>query len=53
VTVNLEIQRTRSAAKLAAKLADIDGVVSVAAGDVNVPFVQTRCRSMNGSVGVL
>ena len=32
VTVNLEIQGTRSVAKLAAKLADIDGVVSVAAG---------------------
>jgi putative Mg2+ transporter-C (MgtC) family protein len=36
VTVALEIQGIRSVAKLAAKLADIDGVVSVNAGDVNV-----------------
>jgi putative Mg2+ transporter-C (MgtC) family protein len=36
VTVALEIQGVRSVAKLAAKLADIDGVVSVNAGDVNV-----------------
>jgi putative Mg2+ transporter-C (MgtC) family protein len=37
VTVALEIQGTRSVAKLAAKLADIAGVVSVNAGDVNIP----------------
>jgi putative Mg2+ transporter-C (MgtC) family protein len=37
VTVNMEIQGTRSVAKLAAKLAEINGVVSVNAGDVNVP----------------
>jgi putative Mg2+ transporter-C (MgtC) family protein len=36
VTVNLEIQGTRSVVKLAAKLAEISGVVSVNAGDVNV-----------------
>ena len=36
VTVNLEIQGTRSVAKLAAKLAEINGAVSVNAGDVNV-----------------
>jgi putative Mg2+ transporter-C (MgtC) family protein len=36
VTVALEIQGTGSISKLAAKLADIDGVVSVNAGDVNV-----------------
>jgi hypothetical protein len=36
VTVILEIQGTGSVSKLAAKLADIDGVVSVNAGDVNV-----------------
>jgi putative Mg2+ transporter-C (MgtC) family protein len=36
VTVALEIQGIRSVAKLAVKLADIDGVVSVNAGDVNV-----------------
>jgi putative Mg2+ transporter-C (MgtC) family protein len=35
-TVVLEIQGTASVSKLAAKLADIDGVVSVNAGDVNV-----------------
>jgi putative Mg2+ transporter-C (MgtC) family protein len=37
VTVTLEVQGTRSVAKLAAKLAEISGVVSVNAGDVNVP----------------
>jgi putative Mg2+ transporter-C (MgtC) family protein len=37
VTVALEIQGTRSVAKLAAKLAEIAGVVSVNAGDVNIP----------------
>jgi len=37
VTVALEIQGTRSVAKLAAKLAEINGVVSVNAGDANVP----------------
>jgi putative Mg2+ transporter-C (MgtC) family protein len=37
VTVSLEIQGTRSVSKLVAKLADIDGVVSVNARDVNVP----------------
>jgi hypothetical protein len=37
VTVALEVQGTRSVAKLAARLADIDGVVSVNAADVNVP----------------
>jgi putative Mg2+ transporter-C (MgtC) family protein len=36
VTVALEIQGTGSISKLASKLADIDGVVSVNAGDVNV-----------------
>jgi putative Mg2+ transporter-C (MgtC) family protein len=36
VTVALEIQGIRSVAKLAAKLADIDGVLAVNAGDVNV-----------------
>jgi hypothetical protein len=36
VTVALEIQGTGSVAKLASKLVDIDGVVSVNAGDVNV-----------------
>ncbi len=36
VTVTLEIQGIRSAAKLAAKLAEISGVVAVKAGDVNV-----------------
>ena len=36
VSVVLEVQGTRSIAKLAAKLADIDGVISVNAGDVNV-----------------
>jgi putative Mg2+ transporter-C (MgtC) family protein len=36
VTVLLEVQGTGSVSKLAAKLADIDGVVSVNAGDVNV-----------------
>ena len=35
VTVALEVQGTGSVAKLAAKLADIEGVVSVHAGDVN------------------
>jgi putative Mg2+ transporter-C (MgtC) family protein len=37
VTVVLEVQGTRSIAKLAAKLADIPGVTSVNATDVNVP----------------
>jgi putative Mg2+ transporter-C (MgtC) family protein len=37
VTVALEIQGIRSVAKLAAKLAEINGVVSVNAGDVNIP----------------
>jgi putative Mg2+ transporter-C (MgtC) family protein len=37
VTVALEVQGTRSIAKLAARLAEIDGVVSVNAADVNVP----------------
>ena len=37
VTVALEVQGTRSVAKLAAKLAEISGVVSVNAGDANVP----------------
>ena len=36
ITVALEVQGTGSVSKLAAKLADIDGVVSVNAGDVNV-----------------
>lgn len=36
VTVVLEIQGIASVTKLAAKLASIDGVVSVNAGDVNV-----------------
>jgi len=36
VTVALDVQGTGSVSKLAAKLADIDGVVSVNAGDVNV-----------------
>jgi putative Mg2+ transporter-C (MgtC) family protein len=36
VTVALEVQGIGSVSKLAAKLADIDGVVSVQAGDVNV-----------------
>jgi putative Mg2+ transporter-C (MgtC) family protein len=36
VTVALEVQGTGSVSKLASKLADIDGVVSVRAGDVNV-----------------
>jgi putative Mg2+ transporter-C (MgtC) family protein len=36
VTVSLDVQGTGSVSKLAAKLADIDGVVSVNAGDVNV-----------------
>jgi putative Mg2+ transporter-C (MgtC) family protein len=36
VTVALEVQGTGSVSKLAAKLADINGVVSVHAGDVNV-----------------
>lgn len=36
VTVALEVQGTRSIAKLAAKLADIPGVISVNATDVNV-----------------
>jgi putative Mg2+ transporter-C (MgtC) family protein len=36
VTVALEVQGTGSVSKLAAKLADIEGVVSVNAGDVNV-----------------
>lgn len=35
VTVALEVQGTGSISKLASKLADIDGVVSVHAGDVN------------------
>jgi putative Mg2+ transporter-C (MgtC) family protein len=35
VTVALEVQGTGSVAKLAAKLSDIEGVVSVHAGDVN------------------
>jgi putative Mg2+ transporter-C (MgtC) family protein len=35
VTVALEVQGTGSVAKLAAKLADVEGVVSVRAGDVN------------------
>jgi putative Mg2+ transporter-C (MgtC) family protein len=37
VTVALEIQGIRSVAKLVAKLAEINGVVSVNAGDVNIP----------------
>jgi len=37
VTVNVEIQGTRSVAKLVVKWAKINGVVSVNAGDVNVP----------------
>jgi putative Mg2+ transporter-C (MgtC) family protein len=37
VTVALEVQGTRSVAKLAARLADIDGVVSVNAADANIP----------------
>jgi putative Mg2+ transporter-C (MgtC) family protein len=36
VTVALEVQGTGSVSKLASKLADIEGVVSVNAGDVNV-----------------
>jgi putative Mg2+ transporter-C (MgtC) family protein len=37
VTVALEVQGTRSVARLAAKLADIPGVVRVNAGDSNIP----------------
>src|SRR6202453_814318 len=37
VTVALEVQGTRSVAKLVARLAEINGVVSVSAGDANVP----------------
>jgi hypothetical protein len=37
VTVALEVQGVRSVAKLAARLAEIDGVVSVNASDVNIP----------------
>jgi putative Mg2+ transporter-C (MgtC) family protein len=37
VTVMMEIQGTRSVAKLAAKLAELSGVISVNAGDANVP----------------
>jgi putative Mg2+ transporter-C (MgtC) family protein len=37
VTVNLEVQGVRSVAKLAAKLSEIPGVISVNAGDVNIP----------------
>jgi putative Mg2+ transporter-C (MgtC) family protein len=37
VTVALEVQGTRSIAKLAAKLADIPGVIAVNAADANVP----------------
>jgi hypothetical protein len=37
VTVALEVQGARSIAKLVAKLAEIAGVVSVNAGDENVP----------------
>jgi putative Mg2+ transporter-C (MgtC) family protein len=37
VTVALEVQGTRSVAKLAARLAELDGVVSVNAADVNIP----------------
>jgi putative Mg2+ transporter-C (MgtC) family protein len=37
VTVVLEVQGTRSVSKLAAKLADVAGVVAVNAGDGNVP----------------
>jgi len=37
VTVSLEIQGARSVAKLAAKLGEIAGVVSVNAGDENIP----------------
>jgi putative Mg2+ transporter-C (MgtC) family protein len=37
VTVALEVQGTRPIAKLAARLADIQGVVSVNAADVNIP----------------
>jgi putative Mg2+ transporter-C (MgtC) family protein len=37
VTVALEVQGTRSIAKLAAKLADIAGVIAVNATDANVP----------------
>ncbi|HEX3950701.1 MAG TPA: hypothetical protein VHW95_12670 [Steroidobacteraceae bacterium] len=36
ITVELEVQGTGSVSKLSSKLADIDGVVSVNAGDVNV-----------------
>jgi putative Mg2+ transporter-C (MgtC) family protein len=36
VTVALEVQGTASVSKLAAKLAELDGVVSVNAGDANV-----------------
>jgi putative Mg2+ transporter-C (MgtC) family protein len=36
VTVALEVQGTRSVAKLASKLAEISGVLSVSAGDVNI-----------------
>jgi putative Mg2+ transporter-C (MgtC) family protein len=38
VTVTLAVQGIRSVAKLAAKLAEISGVVSVNAGDANVQF---------------
>jgi putative Mg2+ transporter-C (MgtC) family protein len=37
VTVILAVQGVRSVSKLAAKLANIDGVVAVEAGDANVP----------------
>jgi putative Mg2+ transporter-C (MgtC) family protein len=35
ITVALEVQGTGSVSKLASKLADIEGVVSVQAGDIN------------------
>ena len=37
ITVALEVQGTRSIARLAAKISDIPGVISVNATDVNVP----------------
>jgi putative Mg2+ transporter-C (MgtC) family protein len=37
VTVTLEVQGVRSVAKLASKLSEIPGVISINAGDVNIP----------------
>jgi hypothetical protein len=37
VTVLIELRGVKSTAKLAARLSEIDGVVSVRAGDANLP----------------